>query len=234
MLSPSCSQGSCYCINISGREYSKSLLQLYSPQKNTFNHQLVSSIKSYAEVTRLLVINHRSLHVLNEKANTDKLTGLYNRYFLDCYLENQLEASMLSGQPLSLILTDIDDFKDINDTYGHQGGDILLTHFSETVLGSLRKSDAMVRYGGDEFIIILPCTEITTARVISERIRNLVNSTDIPAKDGIKLPRITCSLGISSFPDPAADAAELIKQADKALYAAKNNGSNKTCVGHWV
>ncbi len=229
-LSPEKGGGSCFCINISGKEHIKSLLQIYSPNKNAFDPETMATLNAYIEITRLLVNNRRCFHLLNKKVHTDKLTGLYNRYFLDQFLENQIDASTLSGQPLSIIFIDIDNFKQVNDMYGHHAGDHLLSCFSDIVVKCLRKSDAMVRYGGDEFIIILPGTGATEAKIIVERIKNAINSTEIPEFEGIRLPNITCSFGISSYPDTAQRADELIRQADKALYMAKHNGSNNSCV----
>lgn len=218
--------GSYICLPITDGNLTLGILQLYSRSKYFFDDVIISKVKSYIEVAKPIISSNRTLHQLNKKASTDKLTKLYNRGFLEPYLENQLEATSLSHQRLSVIMMDIDDFKKINDTYGHAAGDQVLTLFSHVILGCLRRTDLVARYGGEEFIAILPSTDTDTAVSIAERIRETVSMEPMPVVGGQKLPNITCSLGVSTFPVFANNKSNLIKTADIALYKAKKSGKN--------
>jgi diguanylate cyclase (GGDEF)-like protein len=123
-------------------------------------------------------------------------------------------------------MLDLDHYKEINDTFGHSAGDHVLTFFAELVLNCTRKTDLVARYGGDEFIIVLPATNTETAEAVSERIRQTLLCTPIPPYDEIKFPFITCSLGISTYPAHGSSKDDLVKTADAALYKAKNSGRN--------
>lgn len=172
----------------------------------------------------------RELVRLKHTASTDTLTKLYNRRFLETYLENQLEAARLTDRPLSIIMLDIDYFKNINDTYGHMMGDHVLTFFSTLILKCIRQSELAVRYGGEEFIVVLPSTTMEIATIIAERIRQTVETSSIPPLDNIIIPPVTCSLGVSSFPIHCNNRKDLIRTADIALYSAKHAGRNCTRV----
>jgi len=167
------------------------------------------------------------MHQLNKEASTDQLTKLYNRSFLDSYLQNQIEVASLSKQPLSLIMLDIDDFKKVNDTYGHQAGDAVLVVFSQVILRCVRRTDLVTRYGGEEFIAILPATNTERAVSIAERIRETIAMETMPKINNVQLPNITCSIGVSTYPLFADDKEKLIKTADIALYKAKAAGKNR-------
>lgn len=172
----------------------------------------------------------KELEALNKKASVDFLTKVYNRRFIDTYFESLLKAANLPIQtPISAIMIDIDNFKKINDTYGHAAGDYVLEFFAQLIMGCVRKSDIVARYGGDEFIIILPSTDSETAEVIAERIRNAVAQTQIPPLHGLSIPSITCSAGVSAYP-ALCGKEDLIKAADISLYNAKLSGKNCTKV----
>jgi len=162
---------------------------------------------------------------LEEMASRDKLTGLYNRRMVDEFIKVEVESHKRhSYNGLSVIMIDIDYFKDVNDEYGHQTGDIVLTQIAKHVMENSRKSDIQGRFGGEEFIIICPQTTSESALILAEKIRIAVESFKFE-KVGYK----TISLGISTFEDN--DTVEsLIKKADTALYQAKNGGRNKSVV----
>ncbi|MCX7922885.1 MAG: GGDEF domain-containing protein [Clostridia bacterium] len=223
-------KGSYVCLPIIETVYPQSIVQLYSSDEHFFDSIAIEKIKSYIEIVKPVINSKRTMHVLNKKASTDKLTKLYNRSFLDPYLENQIEAANLSDQHLSLIMLDIDNFKSINDTYGHAIGDYVLSFFAELILKCVRKADTVARYGGEEFTVILPSTGIDTAHTVAERIRQTLANSKIPPKDGVVLPPISCSLGISTYPDLADSKNSLIKTADIALYKSKQSGRNCTKV----
>ncbi len=160
---------------------------------------------------------------------TDSLTGLYNRRFLHQRLEEEISRSRRHGSPLACVMLDIDHFKSINDTHGHATGDDVLRIIATIMRDHIRRSDIAVRFGGEEFVLVLFSNTTEGARHVAERIRADVEAHNF-AQDGATL-RVTVSVGISSFPDdnvPSAD--ELMRRADAALYQAKEAGRNMVCV----
>ena len=150
----------------------------------------------------------------------DGLTGLFNRRYFNELMA--VEVNRLKRYPaaVSLLMLDIDDFKNYNDTQGHPAGDVLLKDAAKVFKNSVRPADIVCRYGGEEFIIILPQTEKIAAKVVAERLRVQV---------GLYLP-VTVSIGIASIPEDAQEISALIEKADNALYQAKKAGKNKWCV----
>ncbi|MFZ5989087.1 MAG: sensor domain-containing diguanylate cyclase [Bacillota bacterium] len=224
---PEHKSGSYICLPITDGNQTLGILQLYSKSRYFFNDTIISKLKSYIEVAKPIISSKRALHQLSKKASTDKLTKLYNRSFLEPFLENQIEATSMSHQNLSVIMMDIDHFKKVNDTYGHAAGDAVLVVFSQVILRCLRRTDLVARYGGEEFIAILPSTDTETAISIAERIRETVATEPMPKVNDVDLPYISCSLGVSTYPMFADNKANLIKTADIALYKAKQSGRNR-------
>jgi two-component system, cell cycle response regulator len=165
-----------------------------------------------------------------ELANTDALTGLLNRRAFMDRMEQETSRSQRDKTSLSMIMTDIDHFKNINDTYGHQAGDLVLRKFAATLSSSLRSYDFIGRYGGEEFVTCLPGADESQARSVAERMRRQIEEMETTLPDASQSVRITASFGISSF---AAESGEnfdsLIKRADDALYRAKKEGRNRVC-----
>ncbi|MBE0603562.1 MAG: GGDEF domain-containing protein [Deltaproteobacteria bacterium] len=163
---------------------------------------------------------------------TDPLTGLYNRRHFFEMAEMETERANRYGSFLSLCLFDIDSFKSINDTQGHDAGDIVLRMIADTSRMAARKIDVVARYGGEEFIVAFPETGIREAGIVAERIRKAIEETRLPRGNGAI--RVTASFGVAVF-DPASMAAgtyaeslqAVIRQADEALYRAKNSGKNR-------
>ena len=162
-----------------------------------------------------------------EMAVTDGLTGLHNRRYFDSHLETLFERAEARRRPLSLMITDIDRFKSINDKHGHDGGDDVLREFAARLRQNVRGIDLACRFGGEEFIIVMPDTEFAIAQKVAERVREQIASTPFPiGKDG-KTIDVTVSVGVSSLQPPHDTARALLKRADVALYEAKNSGRNK-------
>ncbi len=159
-------------------------------------------------------------------ALTDMLTGLYNRTYFDMALENEVARSKRTGQPMSLLLVDLDHFKRINDTFGHQVGDRVLQLVAESFKLTCRRPDIVCRYGGEEFVLILPETDARAAIVLADRIRgNLRGVTCIAAERQVK---VSATIGLSCPDLQDLDAQSLLEQADTALYAGKRKGRNRT------
>lgn len=223
---PELKSGSYIYICALSNEYSHAILQFYSSKKKFFTPQIIYIIKSFIDIANPIVSSKQALHILTKKAATDGLTRVYNRDFLDPYLENQLEASEMSKRPVSLIMVDMDNFKDINDTFGHIVGDHVLTVFSDILLKCIRKTDLVARYGGDEFIVVLPSTDTDIAHIVAQRIICEVSAAKIPPLDNAVIPSISCSIGISTYPVYCSSKDSLVKTADIALYKAKQSGKN--------
>jgi diguanylate cyclase (GGDEF)-like protein len=195
------------------------LIQRKKEKTESLNNELLHALDSLdrknSEILRLTI--------------TDNLTGLYNRSHLFECLKNELERTRRYDRPLSLLVIDIDGFKGYNDTYGHMEGDVVLENFGEIIKNSVRSTDIACRFGGDEFVLILPETDQTIALVVGERIRNTLRNHPFFPKQGKNktLPvNKTASIGIASFSNNDT-LEELIERADKAMYRAKQEGGDK-------
>ncbi|MBY5695203.1 PleD family two-component system response regulator [Rhizobium leguminosarum] len=162
-----------------------------------------------------------------ELAVTDPLTGLYNRRYLDSHLNVLFNRSMARGRPLSVLITDIDRFKHVNDTYGHDGGDEVLREFSSRVRSTIRGADLACRYGGEEFVVVMPDTSPEIAAAVAERLRAAIENAPFMLKHSGEALNITASFGIASRIASVLTPDQLMKQADLALYEAKNTGRNR-------
>lgn len=183
---------------------------------------LITCIEYYNRYMQL----SKSIDKVKRQSLTDNLTDLYNRSYLEPFLERELEHAKKKNQMLSVIMVDMDHFKHINDTYGHIVGDHVLTIFAQVILKCIRKTDVIARYGGDEFVVVLPNTDTETAKFIAERIRHDVSEMYIPPIEGVVIPSIHCSVGVSTYPVHCDSRNSLIYTSDLALYMAKRSGRN--------
>jgi two-component system cell cycle response regulator len=160
-----------------------------------------------------------------EMAVTDGLTGLHNRRYLDSHLQTLFDRAVARRRPLSLMITDIDRFKAINDAHGHDGGDDVLREFARRLRKNVRGIDLACRYGGEEFVVVMPDTEAAIAGKVAERVRAEIADTafEVAGKD----VTVTVSVGVSSLKKGVDSVAELLKRADVALYEAKSGGRNR-------
>jgi two-component system cell cycle response regulator len=163
-----------------------------------------------------------------ELAVTDQLTGLHNRRYLTSQLTDLIDRVRIDGAPLSLVIADIDHFKTINDTHGHDAGDLVLKEFAARLALNARASDAACRYGGEEFVVIMPGADIDAARSLAERVRRAVGDVPMPI-GGNAVIEVTVSLGVARL-EAGDDLGRLLKRADQALYAAKQRGRNRVIV----
>ncbi len=176
------------------------------------------------EIKNPKLIGEAFIGKIAEITSIDSLTKLFNRSYLFLKLKDELDRFKRYGTPFSILLIDIDDFKTINDTLGHQIGDQALKRFGKVLINSKRELDICARYGGEEFIVVLPHTDQGEAEIIAERLRI---STENEYKNDISL---TISIGISNCPKNSSTIKILIKKADDALYESKSKGKNRiTC-----
>lgn len=161
-------------------------------------------------------------------SSIDGLTELYNYRYFHQYLQMELEREKRYKRHLSLIMLDIDDFKEYNDSYGHPGGDLVLKNLSTILRNATRGCDVICRYGGEEFAVILPETHKKEATIVCERIREAVENNNILDGKGNPIGNIRVTLGLASFPGDAQNKNELIEKTDKALYQGKKAGKNCT------
>lgn len=156
----------------------------------------------------------------------DPVTGLYNRYHLDSILPAALDGARAGGRPLALLMIDLDSLKPFNDRWGHAAGDRVLQSVAEALQASVRASDTIARYGGDEIAIIMPDTTADTARALAARLVTVVAQIRIGRRDDGP-DGVTVSIGLATLDDRDADARSLLLRADDALYAAKRGGRNR-------
>ena len=162
-----------------------------------------------------------------EMAITDALTSLFNRRYMETHLAALTEQAAQRGKPLSVLILDIDFFKSINDGHGHDAGDDVLREFSLRIRKSIRNIDLACRYGGEEFVIVMPETDMAVAGMVAERIRRRIATEPFAVQQGTKSLEVTISIGIASLGSEGDTAAAMLKRADTALYRAKRDGRNR-------
>jgi two-component system cell cycle response regulator len=161
-----------------------------------------------------------------EMAITDALTGLYNRRYMETHVGTLVDQAVARDKPLAVLILDIDYFKSINDTHGHDAGDAVLQDFAIRIRKSIRGIDLACRYGGEEFVVVMPETDMAVATMVAERLRRRIASEPFPIQKGARMLEVTISIGIAAL-GPGDDAAAVIKRADQALYRAKRDGRNR-------
>lgn len=213
------------------------LVDLGSTNGTFVNGQAVAEVRSLEAGDRIEVGGHvlklvaldpleRTFHeTLLDQSTRDPLTGLSNRGAILSELQNRFDLSRRHGRPLSVVVADLDHFKAINDTHGHGAGDLVLNTFGELVRQNLRGTDLAGRIGGEEFLIVLPETELAGALQLAERLRASLERQSGSLVEG--LLRVTCSLGVGERSGEDRDAGALMGRADRALYEAKRGGRNR-------
>lgn len=212
----------CVPLLVKGKSHGCVLIEHSIPE--AFDEDNVRLLEIITQQISIAIDNARLYEQLQELANTDGLTQVYNRVFFQNRLQDELEQAQQLGYEVSVILYDIDNFKRFNDTYGHLFGDIVLKTLAKLVKESIRKDDIVARFGGEEFIILLPHTGNDQAFEKAEELRKNISELTIRDKD--VAVSVTVSMGVSTFPTLAQTELTLLNSADEALYVAKNSGKN--------
>lgn len=166
------------------------------------------------------------IDVLNELVSTDELTGLYNLRYFRTLVSTEMQRSKRSGIPLSLVIVDIDHFKQVNDVHGHEAGNLALRHVASLIRDGVRGSDIVCRYGGEEFVMVLPETQLPVAIEVAERIRLSIEASMVELPDGTVI-ELTASMGANVFNcTDSLSIEEFVDSADHFLYEAKQGGRN--------
>jgi diguanylate cyclase (GGDEF)-like protein len=200
------------------------VMRLYSSTTAGFG-PAAKDAAAWIAAQALIALENARLHgQVQRQAVTDELTGLANRRRFLAQLDAEVTRSRRNGSPLGIILADLDDFKRVNDTYGHEVGDEALRNFAAILQGTVRDVDLPVRLGGEEFAVLVPDTDLEGAALLAERIRHELEASRPEHPDGEPF-RLTASFGVSCFPS-AATAEDLLSDADRRLYEAKHRGKN--------
>jgi two-component system cell cycle response regulator len=162
-----------------------------------------------------------------EMAITDGLTGLHNRRYMESHLGTLVDQASMRGKPLAVLVLDIDYFKAVNDTWGHDAGDEVLREFAQRLRKSVRGIDLVCRLGGEEFVVVMPDTDAGVASIVAERIRNRVAGEPFAIHKGARAIDVTVSIGMAQRLGGDTDADTILKRADQALYRAKRDGRNR-------
>lgn len=216
---------SCYAwLGYQGRAYTMD----FSVFATTLAAQ-VAPLLLVAYITTMLSADiRRALMQIKLLSETDELTGTFNKRAIDIVSDRIFKQAARYARPLSVLMIDSDSLKTINDTYGHEAGNRLLKFTVQCIQSQLREADIVGRYGGDEFLVLLPETQGSGAAGVAARVRQSIEATPLSIRE--KTVRITVSIGVASYPEHGSDLETIMKKADQAMYASKNKGKNQVTV----
>jgi diguanylate cyclase (GGDEF)-like protein len=202
------------------------VLTLHSSQPDAFRESDLQSLESVADICANSIQNAHYVERVKQLAYLDGLTGIFNRRFFELRIADEIERARRFGTALAVVMADIDQFKRLNDEFGHLLGDEVLRQVSSLFHQNLRKIDVVCRYGGEEFALLLTQTNAQQAVTVADKLRKLVEGWQFPG-----VPRtVTISAGVAVFPEHGTTRDELIRAADNALYCAKQSGRNRVCL----
>jgi len=208
------------------------LVEMYQKQTELAANLLKLLANRFRQNTAVLTRSVELQREFQDKSERDGLTGIYNRSWMNEVFPKQIDLSRHLGQKVSMLLIDADHFKNVNDEFGHRAGDAALVELAKAISGCLQKSDLLVRYGGEEFVVLMPGASLGQARSTSENIRRVVTQTPIKIDNGINF-EISVSIGIAEA--VATDNMDdLVEKSDQGLYRAKQNGRNQIGVAQAV
>jgi len=190
-------------------------------------NELLARARSQVRKRRYTERLRDNVQISIEMAITDALTGLFNRRYMESHLASLLEQASARGKPLAVLVLDIDYFKSINDSHGHDAGDDVLREFALRTKRSIRGIDLACRFGGEEFVVVMPETDIAVAAMVAERLRRRIAAEPFAINAGGNSIPVTISIGIAALRGAEDNAASVLKRADQALYRAKRDGRNR-------
>ncbi len=214
------------CVPIKGREKILGVIELVNfLGKGSFRKDDIPILKNLADYAAIALENARYVQRIHELTITDDCTSLYNARHLSFVLDAEIYRSTRYGYEFSVIFLDLDHFKLVNDNYGHLVGSKLLWMIGDVVKSHLRMIDYAFRYGGDEFVILLPQTSKENALSVVRRVKDLLNSKVFFTEEGLDI-KVTASFGVASFPQDGRTRKEILRMADEAMYLVKNTTRN--------
>jgi two-component system, cell cycle response regulator len=190
-------------------------------------NELVARVRTQLRKKRYADRLRRNVQLSLEMAITDQLTGLHNRRYMSSHLDNLMAAATRAGKPLAFVIMDIDYFKSVNDTHGHDIGDEVLREFAKRIGANVRGIDLACRYGGEEFVVVMPETDASFAFMVAERLRKSIETTPFDISRAPGKLSLTISIGIAASEGADDTSEELLRRADQALYSAKRSGRNR-------
>jgi diguanylate cyclase (GGDEF)-like protein len=202
------------------------LLVCATTQKSAFLANDIEALESVADILATATQNARYVDRVRQLAYRDGLTGVFNRRYFESRLIDEITRAARYGGGVSVLMTDLDNFKKINDAFGHMLGDDVLREVSAIFVGQLRKVDVVCRYGGEEFAVVLPATSGTSAAMVADKLRRAVAKNEF---HGVSYP-VTVSIGVAEFPANGITRDDIVRAADDALYDAKKAGRNRVCL----
>ena len=191
------------------------------------SNELLARVRTQIRKRRYGARLRDNVQMSMELAITDPLTGLHNRRYMESHVTSLVEQALARGKPLALLVVDIDYFKAVNDAHGHDAGDDVLREFATRVKKSIRGIDLACRYGGEEFVIVMPETDMAVAAIVAERIRRRIAGEPFSIRAGAAALDVTISVGLAALAGVSDTAAAILKRADQALYRAKRDGRNR-------
>jgi diguanylate cyclase (GGDEF)-like protein len=202
-----------------------------------FESYEIRVLKTFLQTTSIIYENMLLYHkmvklyrIKEQEAITDALTNVFNYRYFQSQIEREIVRSDRHGKHFSVAMIDIDNFKQYNDSQGHPNGDEALKLIAKTIIDNIRKSDTLARYGGDEFVMIIPELDKQQSKSLAEKLCMVIGKTKVPRKKTARKVSLTVSLGISTYPEDGRTEDELLKKADEALYHAKDLGRNAVCI----
>jgi diguanylate cyclase (GGDEF)-like protein len=223
-------RGSCICVplRIKGREVI-GVLNAQKPDPHGFGLGDLDLFQAVANQVAAALENAQLYQRTKELSTRDDLTGLFNRRHFFDNLEKEVQRARRYRRVFSLLLLDLDDFKGYNDTYGHLKGDEALKEIARLLLASTRRADIVARFGGEEFVVLLPEINAQGALVVAEKIRTAVEQYPFAGRTTQPGGKMTVTLGLATYPTDSEEGLELVDLADRALYLGKQQGGNRTC-----
>jgi two-component system cell cycle response regulator len=190
-------------------------------------NELLARVRTQIRKKRYTERLRDNMQMSIEAAITDALTGLHNRRYMESHLGTLVEQAQARGKPLTVLVLDIDFFKAVNDTHGHDAGDDVLREFAVRLKKSIRGIDLACRHGGEEFVVVMPDTDMAVATMVAERLRRRIAADPFPIAQGQRKVEVTISIGLAALGGADDAAASVLKRADQALYRAKRDGRNR-------